>query len=69
MLFRSRKGLTVAREQKAKLFELRLCMSLYDLHEIKQSPNEYCSQLGEIYRSFSEGFDTKDLIKAKARLM
>jgi len=63
-----RKGLAVAREQKAKLFELRVGLSLYDLYELKQSADEYCSQLGEIYGSFSEGFDIMDLVKAKARL-
>jgi class 3 adenylate cyclase len=63
-----RKGLTVAREQTAKLFELRLCLSLYDLYELKQSVERHTSQLDKIYRSFSEGFDTTDLIKAKAWL-
>src|SRR6516165_10300450 len=63
-----RKGLTVAREQKAKSLELRLCMSMYDLYELRQNGEKYRSQLGEIYRSFTEGFDTADLVRAKARL-
>jgi predicted ATPase len=62
------KGLEVAREQKAKSLELRLCTSIYDLHEVRQNADKYRSQLGEIYGSFSEGFDTTDLVKAKARL-
>jgi predicted ATPase len=63
-----RKGLKVAREQKAKSLELRLCMSIYDLYELRQNGEKYRSQLGEIYRSFTEGFDTVDLVRAKARL-
>jgi predicted ATPase len=63
-----RKGLKVAREQKAKSLELRLCLSIYDLYELRQNADKYRSQLGEIYGSFSEGFDTADLLRAKARL-
>jgi predicted ATPase len=62
------KGLKVAREQKEKSFELKLCTSIYDLHELRQNADKYRSQLGEIYGSFSEGFDTADLVRAKARL-
>jgi hypothetical protein len=62
------KGLKVAREQKAKSLELRLCLSMYDLYELRQNADKYRSQLGEIYGSFSEGFDTADLVRAKARL-
>jgi predicted ATPase len=62
------KGLKVAREQKAKSLELKLCMSIYDLYELRQNANKYRPQLGEIYGSFSEGFDTTDLVRAKARL-
>jgi len=63
-----RKGLEVACEQKAKSLELKLRMSLYDLHELRQGSGEHRSQLAEIYGFFSEGFDTADLIMAKARL-
>jgi class 3 adenylate cyclase/tetratricopeptide (TPR) repeat protein len=62
------KGLDVAREQKAKSLELKLCVSIYDLYELRRNADEYRPQLGEIYRSFSEGFDTVDLVRAKARL-
>jgi predicted ATPase len=61
------KSLTIAREQKAKLFELRSCLSLCDLYELKQNGEKCCPELGEIYRSFGEGFDTTDLVKAKVR--
>src|SRR6266571_1859789 len=62
------KGLKAAREQKAKSLELKLCMSIYDLYELRRDADKYRSQLGEIYGFFSEGFDTTDLVRAKARL-
>ena len=62
------KGLKVAREQKAKSLELKLCVSICDLYELRQNADKYRSQLGEIYGFFSEGFDTTDLVRAKARL-
>ena len=62
------KGLELAREQKARSLELRLCASLYDLYETEQSGDQYRPQLGEIYASFTEGFDTRDLVTAKLRL-
>jgi predicted ATPase len=62
------KGLEVARKQKAKSLELKLCMSIYDLYELRQNADKYRSQLGKIYESFSEGFDTTDLVKAKVRM-
>jgi predicted ATPase len=63
-----RKGLTIAREQKAKSLELKLCVSMYDLYELRHNADAYRRQLGEIYGSFSEGFDAPDLVRAKARL-
>jgi len=62
------KGLEVAREQKAKSLELKLCLSMYDLYELRRNAEMCRPQLGEIYGSFSEGFDTPDLVRAKARL-
>jgi class 3 adenylate cyclase/predicted ATPase len=62
------KGLKVAREQKAKSLELKLCLSIYDLYEQRQNADKYRSGLGEIYGSFSEGFGAPDLVRAKARL-
>jgi predicted ATPase len=62
------KGLKIAREQKAKSLELKLCVNIYDLYELRQNADKYRSQLGEIYGFFSEGFDTTDLVGAKARL-
>jgi predicted ATPase len=62
------KGLKVAREQKAKSLELRLCLSMCDLYDLRQNADKCRSQLGEIYGSFSEGFDTTDLVRASVRL-
>ena len=62
------KGLQVAREQKAKSFELRVCLSICDLYELRPDADKCRSQLDQIFRSFSEGFDTFDLVRAKARL-
>jgi predicted ATPase len=62
------KGLKVAREQNAKSLELKLCLSMCDLHELGKNADKGRSQLGAIYKSFKEGFDTADLVKAKAML-
>ena len=62
------KGLKVARDHKAKSLELKLCVSIYDLYEVRQHADTYRPQLGKIYASFSEGFDTTELVRAKARL-
>jgi len=43
-------------------------LSIYDLYELRQNADTYRPQLGEIYGSFSEGFDTTDLVRARARL-
>jgi class 3 adenylate cyclase/predicted ATPase len=62
------KGLKLAREQQAKSLQLKLCVSIYDLYELRQNARKYRSKLGEIYGFFSEGFDTTDLVRGKARL-
>jgi tetratricopeptide (TPR) repeat protein len=60
------KGLAIAREQGSRSFQLRLLSSACDLDS---SPHidSYRRQLAELYPSFSEGFDTADLIKASER--
>lgn len=60
------KGLAIAREQQARSFQLRLLSSACDLDG---SPHieSYRRQLAEVYFSFSEGFDTADLVKASER--
>jgi len=62
------KGLNMAREQKAKSLELRLCLSMCDLCDLGQNAEKCRVQLGDIYGVFNEGFDTADLVRAKARL-
>ena len=62
------KGLKVAREQKARSLELRLCLSMCDLNGLGQNASKWRAQLGEVYGSFTEGFDTADLMRAKAKL-
>ena len=62
------KGLKVAREQNAKSLELRIALSICDLYGLKQNGDNYSAELGQVYDFFSEGFDTKDLVSAKARL-
>ena len=62
------KGLNMAREQKVKSLELRLCLSMCDLYDLRQNAEKCRAQLGDIYGFFNEGFDTADLIRAKVRL-
>jgi class 3 adenylate cyclase/predicted ATPase len=62
------RGLAVARKQDAKSFELKLSVNLYELHELRQSTDKYQAPLLQIFRSFGEGFDTPDLIRAEGKL-
>jgi class 3 adenylate cyclase/predicted ATPase/ABC-type transport system involved in cytochrome c biogenesis ATPase subunit len=62
------KALEVARSQEAKGFELRAAMSLARLWQSQGKRKEACELLAPIYNWFTEGFDTKDLIEAKALL-
>jgi hypothetical protein len=62
------KGLNIAREQKAKSLELRLCLSMCDLYDLRQNAEKCRAQLCDIYGFFNEGFDTADHVRAKARL-
>jgi hypothetical protein len=62
------RGLGIAREQEAKSLELRLWLSICDLSERGKKADKHYSELRYIYGFFSEGFDTADLVKARARL-
>jgi class 3 adenylate cyclase/predicted ATPase len=62
------RGLAIARKQEAKSFELKLSVNLYELHEAKQSADKYQVPLLQIFRSFGEGFDTTDLVRAEEKL-
>jgi predicted ATPase len=62
------RALTVARDQKAKSFELRAVTSLAELWRDQGKQNEARELLGPVCGWFSEGFDTRDLQQAKALL-
>jgi len=62
------KGLAIARSQEAKSSELKHLVSLYELSGPRQSTGQYGAALLAIFRSFSEGFDTADLVKAESKL-
>jgi predicted ATPase len=62
------KALDVARRQQAKSLELRAAMSLSRLWQQQGKQEEAHQLLTEIYRWFTEGFDTPDLKDAKALL-
>ena len=60
-------AIEVARQQSAKSWELRATVSLCRLWQ-KQGKREAGQLLAEVYNWFSEGFDTPDLIEARALL-
>ena len=57
-----------AREQQAKSWELRTSTSLARLWQSQGKGKEALGLLKPVYNWFTEGFDTKDLIEAKALL-
>jgi len=57
-----------AREQQAKSWELRTSTSLAKLWQSLGKRKEAHDLLAPVYGWFTEGFDTKDLIEAKALL-
>ena len=61
-------ALSVARAQQAKSWELRAAMSLVRLWRNQGKPQQARELLAPIYGWFTEGFDTRDLIEAKALL-
>lgn len=58
----------VAREQKAKAWELRACVSLARIYKNRGQQQEARHFLSQIYDEFTEGFDTLDLREAKELL-
>jgi predicted ATPase len=62
------RALTVARQQKAKSWELRAAMSLARLWRDQGKVQQARELLAPVYGWFTEGFDTRDLKEAKARL-
>lgn len=61
-------AIEVACRQSAKSWELRAAMSLSRLWQRQGKKAEARQMLAEIYNWFSEGFDTPDLIEARALL-
>ena len=62
------KALSIAREQEAKLWELRAAVSLARLRRGQGRRTEARDLLAPVYGWFTEGFDTPDLKDAKALL-
>jgi predicted ATPase len=63
-----RKALSIAREQGAKMWELRAAVSLARLRIERGHRAEARDLLAPVYSWFTEGFDTPDLKDAKALL-
>jgi predicted ATPase len=61
-------AIEIARRQQAKSLELRAAMSLSRLWQQQGKKDDAQQLLVEIYHWFTEGFDTKDLLEAKALL-
>jgi predicted ATPase len=64
-----RTAIEVSRRQGARLFELRATTSLARMLLTTDRRDEARSMLADIYHWFTEGFDTADLIEAKALLV
>jgi tetratricopeptide (TPR) repeat protein len=62
------RAIQVARQQKAKSWELRATTSLCRLWQKQGRAEEARQELGDVYGWFTEGFDTPDLKGAKALL-
>jgi class 3 adenylate cyclase/tetratricopeptide (TPR) repeat protein len=65
---RYHRALAIAREQGARSFELRAATSLARLWRDQGQRAEARDLLAPVYATFTEGFDTADLIDAKALL-
>jgi predicted ATPase len=61
-------ALTIARRQQAKSWELRAAMSLARLWQQQGNRTAAYDLLAPIYAWFTEGFDTADLLEARALL-
>jgi DNA-binding winged helix-turn-helix (wHTH) protein/predicted ATPase len=61
-------SIKIAQQQEAKAYELRARMSLSRLYQHQNKQQEARNVLAQIYDSFTEGFDTPDLLEAKALL-
>ena len=62
------RALVLAREQEARSLELRAAVSLARLWREQGRTKEARELLAPLYGWFTEGFDTPDLVEAKALL-
>jgi predicted ATPase len=62
------RALAVARQQRAKSWELRAAMSMARLRRDQGKRGDARELLAPVYGWFTEGFDTRDLKEAKALL-
>ncbi|MFY9558535.1 MAG: hypothetical protein WAV47_27875, partial [Blastocatellia bacterium] len=62
------RAIDIARQQSAKLFELRAVISLSCLWQQQGKRSEARKMLGELYDWFTEGFETADLKHARSLL-
>jgi predicted ATPase len=62
------RALAVARQQQAKSWELRAAMSMARLWRDQGKRRQAHELLAPVYGWFTEGFDTRDLMEAKALL-
>jgi predicted ATPase len=62
------RALGIARAQQAKSWELRAAMSLARLWHDQEKGQQARDLLAPVYNWFTEGFDTRDLKKAKTLL-
>jgi class 3 adenylate cyclase/predicted ATPase len=63
-----REAMTCARVQGARSLELRAAVSLARLHGVDGEPALAVSILRPVYEIFTQGFDTPDLVEARALL-
>jgi DNA-binding response OmpR family regulator/class 3 adenylate cyclase/predicted ATPase len=62
-------AIELAREQGSRSLELRATMSLARILARKGKPSQMLERLSNIYRTFSEGLSTADLVDARSMLM
>jgi predicted ATPase len=62
------RALNIAQHQQAKAWELRIAMSLSRLEQQGGKREESHKRLESVYNWFTEGFETADLLEAKALL-
>jgi predicted ATPase/predicted Ser/Thr protein kinase len=62
------RAIEIAREQRARSLELRAALSLSRIRQPQRQRREAQQILADVYRAFTEGFDTADLKDAAAQL-